>query len=154
VLLCVGSGPLQCDLETTASRLGIADRVIFTGERTDVPDILGVSDVVVLASRREGVPRVVMEAMAAGRPVVATNVVGTRSIVQDGLNGLLVPLGDPDSLATALATLLRDEQLRRRLALQASRDVATHWTHTAVAQRTSDIYEILLERNRRHPGSS
>jgi len=113
-LLFVGDGHHRAGLERLLER-SVTPRARFLGFRLDVPEILAGSDVFVLPSRREGLPRSVLEAMAAGKPVVATNVRGSRDIVEDGATGLLVEVGNVPGLARALIHLLRDEELRRRM---------------------------------------
>ena len=95
--------------------LEIDDRVVFTGLRPDVPDLLAASDVLVLASLWEGLPRVIPQAMAASLPVVATAVAGNAEAVVDGVTGLLVPPHDPTALGAALAALLSDGDRARAL---------------------------------------
>ena len=107
-VLIVGDGPLRATAEQRCRGLEIDDRVVFTGLRPDVPDLLAASDVLVLASLWEGLPRVIPQAMAAGLPVVATAVAGNAEAVVDGVTGLLVPPHDPTALGAALAALLAD----------------------------------------------
>jgi glycosyltransferase involved in cell wall biosynthesis len=103
--------------------------VRFLGMRDDVREILAVTDIFALPSHREGMPRTALEAMAMGRPVVATDVPGCRQAVEDGVTGLLVPRGDPASLEAALERLMGDDGLRRRLGeagrLRAAREFST-----------------------------
>jgi glycosyltransferase involved in cell wall biosynthesis len=113
--LIVGDGPDRHRLEAEIEALGLADRVELAGERRDVPQLLASADVFVLSSASEGMPVSVLEAMAAGLPVVAARVGGVPEQVADGVTGLLVEPGDPDELAAALARLTRDGELRRRL---------------------------------------
>jgi glycosyltransferase involved in cell wall biosynthesis len=102
----VGDGILRPSLEALARTLGIADRVVFTGAREDVPRLLAMLDVFVLPSHAEGMSNALLEAMALGRPVVATAVGGNPDVVRDGATGLLVPPRQPRALAAALAELL------------------------------------------------
>lgn len=108
-----GDGPLRDAVEAEARALGVA--VDLAGARDDVAALLAASDLFVLSSRSEGAPLSVLEAMAAGLPVVACDVGGIREQVVDGGTGLLVPPGDPALLAAAIGRLLGDPQLRRRL---------------------------------------
>lgn len=114
-VLIVGDGPLRATVEERCRALEIDDRVVFTGLRPDVPDLLAASDVLVLASLWEGLPRVIPQAMAAGLPVVATAVAGNAEAVIDGVTGLLVPPRDPAALAAATAALLADGDRARAL---------------------------------------
>jgi glycosyltransferase involved in cell wall biosynthesis len=110
----IGDGDLRAVTERAAAELGVADRLLLTGLRDDVPAILPAMDVLLLTSRWEGLPLVIPQAMAAGVPVVATAVDGNREIVHDGENGLLAPPGDPELLAGAVLRL-RDHDLACRL---------------------------------------
>jgi glycosyltransferase involved in cell wall biosynthesis len=113
--LIVGTGPDRPQLEGEISALGLSDRVRLAGERHDIPELLATADVFVLPSRSEGLPVSVLEAMAAGLPVVASRVGGVPELVQDGKTGLLVEPGDPEQLAGALGRLAADRRLRHRL---------------------------------------
>jgi glycosyltransferase involved in cell wall biosynthesis len=110
-----GDGPGLTEVTSALTRNGLSQRVELLGARADVPDLLARSDVFVLSSRSEGFPVSVLEAMAAGLPVVATNVGGVAEAVADGETGFLVPAADADALARALERLLADGELRRRL---------------------------------------
>jgi glycosyltransferase involved in cell wall biosynthesis len=111
----VGEGPDRRRLEEEIELVGLGERVRLAGERRDVPELLAEADVFALASASEGMPVSVLEAMAAGLPVVASRVGGLPEQVADGETGVLVEPGDPDDLARALARLLVDGELRRRL---------------------------------------
>jgi len=113
--LVVGDGSEREMLEKMAEKYGIMDKVIFTGMRNDIPEILAVSDLVVLPSLMEGLGIVLLEAMAAGRPVVATWVGGVPEIVKDGETGFLVPPKNSKAIADAIIALLADEDLRKRM---------------------------------------
>jgi glycosyltransferase involved in cell wall biosynthesis len=118
-LVVVGRGVLADELAEAARRLGLGDRVAFLGFRNDIPSLLAASDALVMASRYEGMPNAVMEAFAAGLPVVGTDVGGTPELVHDGVNGYLVPAANPRALATAMLRLggLSVEERRRMGAL-------------------------------------
>jgi len=111
----VGDGPDRPAVKAELDRLGLGDAVELAGERHDVPELLAAADIFVLSSRSEGLPLSILEAMSAGRPVVATRVGGVPELVVDGETGLLVPAGDPSSLAAAIERLLEDPALRERL---------------------------------------
>jgi glycosyltransferase involved in cell wall biosynthesis len=102
-------------LRREAERLDVADRVVFAGYRSDVPAVLAGCDVFCLPSTAEGMPLSVLEAMAQGKPVVATAVGGTPELVVDGVTGLLVPPGDAEALAEALGRVLSDPELAKRM---------------------------------------
>ena len=113
--LVVGDGERRAELEAYARRVGLAGRVRFLGWRSDLEGIYADLDVAVLTSRNEGSPVSLIEAMAAGRAVVATRVGGVPDLVDDGVTGVLVPSGDAASLAQAIAVLLADPERRRTL---------------------------------------
>jgi glycosyltransferase involved in cell wall biosynthesis len=114
-LVLVGDGPERAMLEERARALAIDARVRFLGERPDVDRLLPAMDVFVLSSREEGIPNALLEAMAAGRPAVATAVGGTREVLTDGETGWLVPAASPPALAAALSEALsRPDEARRR----------------------------------------
>jgi glycosyltransferase involved in cell wall biosynthesis len=140
----VGQGPLAEDLEATRERLGLGERFRFLGYRDDPVRVLVAADVFCLSSRFEGLPIALLEAMAAGLPVVATRVGGVPAVVTDGREGRLVPPGDPDALATALAELA-DPGLRSRCAAAASQRVRAFGIDRAV-QRQQELYEQLADR--------
>ena len=113
--MIVGDGPERGALETRIAQLGLGDRVHLLGFRTDIPELLAGCDLFVLPSLFEGLPLSILEAMAAGKAVVATAIGGNDEAVVDGVTGLLVPPADPEALADALRTLLREPERRRRL---------------------------------------
>jgi glycosyltransferase involved in cell wall biosynthesis len=122
-LWIAGDGSLRPILAGQTERLGLTERVSFLGFRTDIPRLLAGADLLAIASLREGMPNVALEAMAARRPVVATAVAGTPEVVRDGETGLLVPPGAPDALAAALTELARDPVRRRRMGERGRRRV-------------------------------
>ena len=123
----VGDGPYHQNLEQLASSLGIKDRVVFMGYRSNIPEILAASDVFVLPTLVDALPTVLFEAMAAGLPIIVSNVGGVPEIVEDEVNGLLIPPADPASLATACIRLLLDEALCNRLSSAARATVASRF---------------------------
>src|SRR5262249_13386282 len=114
-LILVGEGGERAALEALIAELGRGDRVRLLGYRADARDLYEAMDVYALSSLSEGMPNVLLEAMAMGVPVVATRIAGVPHLVRDGENGLLVEPGNPDELAAALAHLLNDAGLRSRL---------------------------------------
>lgn len=139
-LLLVGDGALRAELERQATGLGIRDRVTFAGFRADVPRLLSAMDVVALPSLHEGMPLTAIEAGAAGRPMVATDVDGTGEVIADGATGILVPPADPDALASGLARLLGDVALRRRMGREAQVRVRTRFDLETQVRTTAEAY--------------
>jgi glycosyltransferase involved in cell wall biosynthesis len=121
-LLLVGDGTSRPRVEKRIASLGLDEKARILGFRQDVPEVLNASDVLVLNSRYEGLGLAVMEAMAAGLPVVATAVGGIPELVREGTTGRLVPPEDSEGLARALVTLLEDPPLRQRMGEAAKRD--------------------------------
>ena len=140
----VGDGPGREAAETEARSLGIADRMVFTGFRPDAPQLAAAADVSVLLTYSEGLSNVVLESMAAGVPVVATDIPGNREAVRDGVDGVLVPVGDVGATAAALARLVADEGERRRLGEAARRSVLERFSSAEQAERTMALYDRLL----------
>jgi len=140
-LVLVGDGERRRQLEALSDTLAIRDRVRFLGSRLDVPERYSVFDLYCLPSHYEGMPFTVFEAMSAGKPIVATRVIGIQEIIADGQTGLLVPPDDPSALARALLQLRRDATLSRRLA-QGGRDyVNTHARMEIMVDRYADLYD-------------
>jgi glycosyltransferase involved in cell wall biosynthesis len=140
-----GDGPLRDDLGNLARELRVDERVRFLGLRHDVPSLLAGADVLALTSRWEGLPNVVIEAMAMGAAVVATDVGGCRDLVGDGEAGYLVPVGDDAAVASALHRLLGDETERLRCVRAARRRVEADLTLERMVGRTEALYTSLLE---------
>jgi glycosyltransferase involved in cell wall biosynthesis len=143
-LVLAGDGDERSRLEARAHALGIAGRVRFLGHRSDVDDLLACADVAVLPSHDEALPLTALEAMAAARPLVATDVGGTREAVVHGRTGLLVPPADPPALAAAMSSLLADRVLAARLG-EAGRDrVHSLFSHERMLTAYTALYDQLL----------
>jgi glycosyltransferase involved in cell wall biosynthesis len=141
--LIVGDGDLEQPLREQAARLGIADRVVMAGHRTDVPDALGAIDVLCISSLYEGTPLTLFEAMAAGRAVVSTAVDGCREVLEEGRSALLVPPGQAEPLAEALARVIDDAALRSSLG-RAAREASHRYDVDACVAQMQDLYDRLL----------
>ncbi|MBN1977596.1 MAG: glycosyltransferase [Anaerolineae bacterium] len=140
----LGDGQMRPYLKQRRSTLNLIERVHFMGVRNDVKSWLSCFDLFVLPSLWEGISLALLEAMAAGLPVVATAVGGTPEVVVDGVTGLLVPPADPDALAQAISTLLRNPDLRRSLGQAGQRRVLEHFSMTSTVRRIIALYEALL----------
>ncbi len=148
VVLIAGQGQLRQQLEQTAADLGVAGRVRFLGVRADVAQLMAAADALVLSSRHEGLPNVVMEAMAAGRPVVATRVGGTPELVQPDVSGLLVPPGDPGALAGAMSHVMSTSEPQRHAMGAAGRSIISEqYSLAALAERWLQLLDSCLERS-------
>ncbi|TVR97799.1 MAG: glycosyltransferase family 1 protein [Rhodospirillales bacterium] len=118
--------------------------VEWWGKQEDIPAIWSGSTVAVLPSYREGLPKALLEAGAAGRPLIATDVPGCRELVRDGVDGILVPPRDPEALADAIETLLDSAELRARFGASARQRAVTEFSEEVIAAQTLDVYRTLL----------
>jgi len=139
-LLLAGDGPERARLEALAADLRIADRVHFLGAVPNVADVLALVDVFALPSLVEGLPLALLEAMLAGKAVVATSVGGVPEVVTSGVNGLLVAPGREDDLAAAIATLAESDALRDRLGAGARETVEGNFTEAGYLDALSGLY--------------
>jgi glycosyltransferase involved in cell wall biosynthesis len=128
VLYIAGEGPLRKDLEEQICDLGLLDQVRLLGNRNDIPALLSIADIFVLPSRWEGLPMALLEGMGAGLPVVATNVEGVVEVVQNHVQGVLVPPEDAKTLAEALSRLMSNAKLRKTMGIQARKRVQKFYT--------------------------
>ena len=138
-LVLVGDGPERRNLETLCAKLKLQDCVIFTGHHPDVRPYYEIAHVFILPSHSEGSPNVLLEAVAAGLPIVATAVGGLPEVLSHEVNALLVPRQNPEQLAIAIARVLDDSQLRHQLADQANEMVGRHSPH-AYFRSVIDIF--------------
>lgn len=143
-LVIVGSGALREDFLALAGRLGLREAVHLPGARPDIAACLAAMDIFVLPSLNEGMGRALIEAMAAGRPVVASRVGGIPSIVDDRRTGLLVPPGEPEALAAALEMLLQRPDWRRELGTAASRSIGERYGAPAMVKTIESVYDRVL----------
>jgi glycosyltransferase involved in cell wall biosynthesis len=139
-----GDGPLEADLKALSARLGIADRVHFLGWRNDRGALLRAADICVLPSRWEPFGTVMLEAWAAGAPLVAAASQGPSALIEDGGNGLLVPVDDAAALAAAIRRLLADPALRAHLIDRGRADYQQGFTREAVTERMLALYRQLI----------
>jgi glycosyltransferase involved in cell wall biosynthesis len=143
-LLLAGGGPLREELEAKARRMVPGERVMFLGPRRDIPALLKTADLFVFPSRTEGLPNALLEAMAAGLPIVATGVPGCRDLIRDEETGLLVPYGDTRPLAAAMKKLLADGELASRLGRAAAEEVTRNWHYSAMYDAYFALYDEVL----------
>lgn len=146
-LWIAGGGPEELELRQHAAKLNL-ENIIFLGTRRDVPALMKRFDLFVLPSLWEGLPNAVLEAMAAGRPVVATRVDGTPEAVAEGVTALLVPPKDPPALAEAISCLLRDPEMRRRFGEAGRARVEKEFRMELMVERTQEEYRRALEMER------
>ncbi len=145
--VCVGAEQQKgalVELKELARRLGIRDRVIFTGLRHDVPQLLTAFDIFVLPSLSEGFGIVLLEAMCSEKPIVATRVGGILEVIDDGVNGFLVPPANPESLAQRILELLRDETLRKKMGQNGRQKVRDSFSIEHMVKTVEQVYLSVL----------
>lgn len=141
--LLVGNGPLGDRLQEYVKRMQLSENVVFLGYQDSVTDFIRLFDVAILSSKYEGCSNFILEAMACGKPVVATDAGGTSELVIDGATGFLVDKEDPQALATAVLKLLKDERLRAKLGIAGRQRVEQEFRVERMIKRTEEIYERL-----------
>ena len=147
-IIVIGDGEMRGELEKYAEELGIRDRIEFKGWIKDLNAIYEGLDIVALTSLNEGTPVSLIEALAAGKPVVATNVGGVKDIVKDGVNGYLVESGNVEKFAKRLMELISDSEKRRTFGLNA-RDMAhERFTKERLIKDTEKLYNNTLQKNK------
>ena len=146
VFVIVGEGPERGTLQTKCQDLSLENRVIFAGFRQDIPAWLGHCTLFVLPSLYEGVPISLLEAMAAGKPVIASAIPGNMEALTHAESGWLVPPGDAGALANAIRILLADPNLAQRLASAGQSRVKTEFSSWAINQQVVQVYDELLEK--------
>jgi glycosyltransferase involved in cell wall biosynthesis len=145
-IVIVGEGPDRQAIEQMIERYGLRDTVLLAGQQSNMPGVYAAMDIFVLPSLNEGLPMTVLEAMAASKPVIATRVGAIPRVIEDDRTGLLVNPGDTAGLRDAIARLLGDANLCRRMAAQAHEWVARHFTADAMARQYRSMYEEVLGR--------
>lgn len=142
-LVLVGDGPLRSELERSVRALGLDPFVSFLGMRQDIPELVKGFDIFALSSSTEGVSLTLLEAMACGVPVVATDVGGNPEVVEDGITGFVVPQ-DAEKMATRLLELLNDPELRSRMGRAGRNRVEAHFSLQQAAERYVALYQEVL----------
>jgi glycosyltransferase involved in cell wall biosynthesis len=142
--LVVGDGPERAKLESIAHKLGMDKEVTFTGTRSDMPQVYASMDIFVLPSLNEGMPLALLEAMAAGKPVVATRVGAIPSLVIPGQTGLMVEPRDASALRDSILQLINDSKLRQKLGQAGQRTVSDRFSAETMASNYLDLYRDLL----------
>jgi glycosyltransferase involved in cell wall biosynthesis len=138
------------ELKPQVQRLGLEGRVRFLGHRNDVPDLLAAADLLALPSLNEGAAGVVIEAMALGVPVVASDLPSLREVTEDGTSGLLVPVASPDALARAIERLLDDQPLARVLGTRGREIFERRFTLDRSVKRMVGMYRSVLASSSTH----
>ena len=142
--LLAGDGELRPQVEARIEAEGLTGKMLLLGWRRDVPELLGMADLFLLTSRWEGLPRVILEAMLVGLPVVATAVDGVTDVVQDGVTGFMAPVGHVDEMAHHIIRLLQQPETMRRMA-EAARRLPQEFDIDAMVRRQEELYSTLLQ---------
>jgi glycosyltransferase involved in cell wall biosynthesis len=146
-LVIAGDGPLRADLERRIAELRVGHAVRLLGFRNDIPRLLKALDVFVMSSKEEGLGTSILDAMAAGVPVVATDGGGIPEMVRDGETGLLSPVGDAESLGRSIVRMVEDREFRNRSVAQAAAMVQAEFTWSEMAGGNLRIYQELARAN-------
>lgn len=150
ILLVIGDGPLRIELKEQVNELGLKKNIVFLGARLDIPSLLSALDVFVLPSLSEGLSLTLLEACAAGKPVVTTTVGGNPEIVENGVNGLLVPSADTEALGAAIVNILMNKEKAQQMGAKARAKFEELFT----VETMINSYESLYEGCRRNEMSS
>jgi glycosyltransferase involved in cell wall biosynthesis len=145
VLLAIGDGSMFAELKELAEKLQITDRVIFTGFRKDVPDILASLELFIMPSISEGLGTAVLEAGAAGLPIIASDVGGIPDIIENGVSGILTPPGEPAPLSEAIMTLYNNRDLAEKYSRKAKEWVTMNFSEKALGEKTEAFYKRTLK---------
>lgn len=145
VFMIVGDGPRRHEVECFTDELGIKKNIIFTGVREDIPALLGLSDIFVLSSLWEGFPITILEAMAASKPIVATDVGGNSEAIIDGITGFLVPPKDEKSLAESILYLLRNKNIAKEMGEKGRDRFEREFSAKIMVKKTEILYESFLK---------
>lgn len=141
----VGDGELRSPLKELANKLNLNDKLIFTGFRNDVPQFLKFFDLFVLSSHLEGLCSALLEALAMRKPVVATAAGGVPEIIEDGVNGILVPTKNPEALAAGIISMVRDGDKAKKMGENGRQTVEARFSVEKMVSETVDIYEEVMQ---------
>lgn len=148
-LIIVGDGTLRKELESYCRKRNLANKILFLGFRQDIPKILSIFDVFVLSSITEGISLTLLEAMAASRPIVATNVGGNPEIIDNGVTGFLVPPKSPDRMAEAIIKILSDKELAGKMKLAGYKRVKEKFSLDRMTEAYNNLYNYWLHKKDR-----
>ncbi len=143
-LVMVGDGPMEAKIRDQVSVSGLSSQVWMTGARDDIPELMRLMDIFVLPSLGEGISNTILEAMAVGLPVIATDVGGNPELIEDGVNGRLVPVGDASALADAIFELLESPALRESMGDKNLKKVAASFCWSKTVDQYLSVYDRLL----------
>jgi glycosyltransferase involved in cell wall biosynthesis len=149
-LLIVGDGPVREEIENHVREQGLQHMVRMLGHRNDIPYLLNLSDCFVLSSRSEGLSCSIIEAMAAGLPVIATDVGGNSELVTDDVNGYLVPSENPDVLSKRMQIMIQDTTKRQNFAEMSLNRAREHYSLDSMMEKYLDNYNLMIENSRKN----
>jgi glycosyltransferase involved in cell wall biosynthesis len=141
----VGEGFYRSKLEQLVNACGLGERIIFTGYRDDIAEVMATFDIKIFTSQWEGLPQVLVQSAAMGKPIVAFDVEGVREVVEDCVNGYVVPLGDSNALAAKVSHFLDDLTRAKEMGWQGRRLIDDSWSIATMTQRTRELYDQLVE---------
>jgi glycosyltransferase involved in cell wall biosynthesis len=150
-IVVVGGGPLEESLRRQAAKLELGRNFLMLGERTDAREILSLFDIFVLPSLWEGLPLVLIEAAALGKPMIATDIDGVREVIRNGENGILVPPRDPAKLAESVIRLIEDPSLASKLGVNAEKEIPHLFPLSRMVEKTQQLYLELTKKTRVDP---
>jgi glycosyltransferase involved in cell wall biosynthesis len=148
VCLLAGKGPLEQEIHNKIKEYNLEDHVKIIGHQTNIYPYIMLADIVALTSEKEGIPRILMESMAFSKPVVATDVLGTRELVRHKETGELVPYGNVDALSKSLYSLLNDENKRKEYGFNGRNLIEQQYTEQIVVERIDSIYKEMANRKK------
>tara|TARA_B110000285_G_C15085332_1_gene595885 strand:- start:8 stop:1162 length:1155 start_codon:yes stop_codon:yes gene_type:complete len=144
LLLLVGDGKLMHEVKNQVKKLRLDEKIIFTGFRDDPEKFIALADICILNSVREGLPRVVMQYIAGGKPAITTNLPGIDEIVKDGINGCVFSMHDPEALYNKLSDLLSDDDKLEKLTNGAKETDVSNWSIENMGKKIEDLYSSAL----------
>lgn len=145
-LLLVGEGPEMPRIRRLVDNLGVTDHVLFTGKRDDLPELLSLSDVMVLPSEKEAFGLVLLEGFACGVPAVGTTAGGIPEVIEDGINGFLIPVGDPDAIARKTLQILMDSDVHEKMRENALNAVKGKFASDTIVAQYEELYYKLQDK--------
>jgi glycosyltransferase involved in cell wall biosynthesis len=143
--LVVGEGSYRAELKRRSAELNLSSNLKFTGPRRDIENVIGISDISVLTSLWEGLPRVLIQSALVGKPIVTFEVEGAREVVENGVNGFVVPSKDVDTLTERIEFLLEEPKRARKMGLQGREIVGDAWRVEKMVDRIDEVYSELIE---------
>jgi glycosyltransferase involved in cell wall biosynthesis len=145
----VGEGELEDELKLKSKRLKLENKIFFTGFRNDIKDILASVDIFVMPSLLEGLPVVLLEAMAMGKPIIATDIDGINEVLENGKTGLLIPPKAPEALSEAIVNMLSHRDQAHQMGINARRVVEERFGVNIMVEKVEEVYEELLQFNQK-----